>query len=475
MGHYHKNSSRRKFLTQLGLGCAAVGTTSLLSGLTNMNILNAASLANRTWVNAPVGDDYKAMVCILLAGGNDSYNMLIPRDDSSYADYAEVRTNLAIAQDALLPITPSNDTAGKEFGLHPSMTKIKTLFDNHNLAFVANLGAMVEPTSVSDVENEVNLPLGLYSHSDQIRHWHTSVPQTRGNTGWGGRMADLLQSCNSNQDISMNISLSGTNVFQKGNSLQAYAINTSGNGAILLNGFANNGFYETLKRETIDSLITESYVNVLENAYAKEINSASVNSLSFDSALASAGELNTVFDESDLSQELQMVARTIKARDVLGVKRQTFYISMPGFDTHDNILVEHADLMANLADSLSVFYEALEELGLENQVTTFTMSDFSRRLISNGDGTDHAWGGHSLVMGGAVDGKKIYGEYPELYAGAPLDLDQGRILPTTSCDEYFAEMGLWFGVDHTQLVDIYPNLTNFYDPIPGTSPLGFMV
>ncbi len=470
--HHHKQSSRRKFLSRLGLGCAHVGAVSLLSGMTNMTVLNAAAKSNFSFVNnEPTG--YKALVCILLAGGNDSFNMLTPRGNDEYNEYASVRTNLALEQNSLLPINPLNPD-GKQYGLHPNLPKTQALFENENLAFVANVGALVRPTTLNDVKIGNKLPLGLYSHSDQQLHWQTSVPNDRSSLGWGGKLADIVRANNNNQDISMNISLDGVNLFQKGRTLSPYAITRKNNGSVLIKNFSDNSFYETLKREAVEDLVTNNYANVLEKALAKSFNKATGNSVTFDAALAAAGDVTTTFSGGSLSDKLKMVARTIKARDIFDVKRQTFFINAGGYDTHDEILDNHANLMRTLDDGLHSFNEAMIELGLEDQVTTFTMSDFGRKLISNGDGSDHAWGGHSLIMGGAVKGKRIYGAYPELYPGAPLDVGAGRILPTTSCDEYFSELALWFGVNHSQLVDIYPNIKNFYQPISNTQPIGFM-
>lgn len=470
MSHYN----RRDFLSTLGLGCASVGATTLLSGITNMGLLNAAAAAN-----APVytQNGYKALVCILLSGGNDSYNMLMPRGTSEYAEYAAVRTNLKIPQEQLLPVNPLNSD-GKLYGLHPNMPNIQAMFDSGKMAFVANVGAMVAPTTLTTFNADQNLPLGLFSHSDQRKHWQTSVPQDRNSLGWGGRLADILYTNNANQNISMNLSLDGTNVFQRGNTIQEYAISAKSGGSIPLNGSTNNGFYQSLKRQTIDNLLDVNYQNILETAYANSLTGSKESSLEFSSAIASGIETNpvtTVFGEDDLSERLEMVAKTIAARDALGVTNQTFFVQLGGFDTHDNFLLEHGELMATLDTGLQSFYEALVELGVEDDVTTFTISDFSRKLVSNGNGSDHAWGGHALVMGGAVAGQKIYGQYPELYLGNSLDTGDGRLIPTISCDEYFAELALWFGASDADLDYIFPNIGNFWTPTAGSQPVGFMV
>jgi len=454
----------------MAYGCASVGVTTLLSGWTNMGLLNAAASANR-----PVyaNNNYKALVCIMLAGGNDSYNMLVPRGTDEYAEYASVRSNLSIPQNMLLPINPLNPD-GKEYGLHPELQNVQTLFETEQLAFMANIGTLVQPTNLSTYGQSRDLPLGLYSHIDQAQHWQTSIPQDRNSNGWGGRLADILQSNNQNNDISMNISLDGLNVFQRGNEVQSYSINTSGNGSVLINGASNTGFYEALKRETVDNILEFNYQNLLEKAYANSIIGSKNNSIAFDSALAGGDPIQTSFGTGDLSQRLNMVARTIAARDVLGVSNQTFFVQLGGFDTHDDIMTRHGSLMAELDAALYSFNQALIELGLENDVTTFTISDFARKLISNGDGSDHAWGGHALMMGGAVHGKHIYGQFPELYFGNGLDTGEGRLIPTTSCDEYFAELALWFGASSADLNQILPNINNFWTPVSGGHPIGFL-
>lgn len=467
----NKYYDRRKFLRQLGLGCAGVGATTLLSGITNMGLLNAAAAANAP-VYAPQ-NNYKALVCILLSGGNDSYNMLIPSGTDEYADYAAVRTNLKIEQADLLPLNPLNPD-GKTYGLHPNMPKIQNMFDTGKLAFVANVGALVNPTTVTSYNAEANLPIGLFSHSDQRQHWQTSIPQNRGGSGWGGRLADILHTNNSNQGISMNISLDGLNVFQRGNVVQPFTIEPKNTGAVLLNNLENTGFYETLKRQSLDSLLETNYQNILETAYSNTIANSKNNSFEFSSAILNGTPINTAFEDDNLSERLQMVAKTIAAKDILNMQNQTFFVQLTGFDTHDDFLADHGLLMATLDNALNSFYEAMAELGLENDVTTFTISDFSRKLVSNGNGSDHAWGGHAMVMGGAVNGQNIYGQYPDVYLGNSLDVGNGRIIPTTSCDEYFAELALWFGASSSDLNQILPNINNFWTPASGAYPIGFM-
>ena len=465
--------SRRKFLKQLGVGCAHVGATTLLSGITNMGLLNAAATANQSWLN-PNANDYKAIVCVLLSGGNDSFNMLVPRNQNSYDEYAASRTNLALSRDSLLPINPLNPDL-KQYGLHPSLPKIQSLFESEKLAFIANIGALVQPTTLQDFKVRNRLPFGLFSHSDQTTHWQTSVPQDRSAVGWGGRMADILHTVNANQNISMNISLNGSNMFQRGKVVQSYSANFRNNGSTLINGFSNNNFYNTLKRQTLDDILEQEYQNTLEKAYANTIAGSKSNSIEFDSAVASGIPINTDFETDSFSQRMKMTARIIAAHENLNVTKQTFFVQLGGFDNHDTNLENHATQMSLVDNALHSFYTAMEEIGLAEQVTTFTISDFGRKLVTNGDGSDHAWGGNAMVMGGEVKGKRIFGKYPDLYLGSALDTDGGRFIPTTSTDEYFAELALWFGAAPSDLSYILPNLPNFWNVGSTPAPIGFLI
>ncbi|MDA7501929.1 DUF1501 domain-containing protein [Chitinophagales bacterium] len=470
MGKHHKHT-RREFLGTFSAGCASLGVTSLLSGITNMGLISAAASANAPFI--PSINDYKALVCVMLNGGNDSFNMLVPSGASEYAQYAAARTELALDQADLLPINPTN-TNGVNFGLHPSMPNIQALFEEGNAAFVANVGALVEPTSVLAVANETaNLPTGLFSHIDQRTHWQTGVPNDINALGWGGKLGDILYTNNVNQDISMNISLSGVNVFQRGNEVTEYAINSS-TGSVLITGATSNSFYQQLKRQTLDNLLDQTYNDVLSNAYSNKIVNAKGSSFAFSSAIATGTPITTVFADTPISQKLLMVAKTIAARDILDVSNQTFFIEFGGWDTHDDLIDDHTELLGQLDDAIASFQAALVEIGVVEGVTGFTMSDFGRKLASNGDGADHAWGGNALVWGNPVNGQKIYGEYPELFLGSSLDIGGGRLIPTTSCDEYFAELALWFGASYSDLNQIFPNINNFWTPVMGPGPLGLM-
>lgn len=471
--------NRREFLGTAS--CAAVGSASLYSTLLNLRMTGSAaadSMAGTTSASADqlaLGSDYRALVCIFLAGGNDSFNMLVPLDSSGFNEYQTIRADLALPQGNLLPLAPAN-TAGRPFGLHPSMPEVAQLFQSGDAAFVANVGTLVEPTTKAGINSGLSkLPLGLYSHSDQLMHWQTSVPDKRVGFGWGGRTADLIKSLNTNDTISMNISLSGTNLFQAGNTLTEYSIVNRGNGAIQIYGHDDNQWSRhVLQNAAIESMLDLSYQNLFEQTYVDTTRAAIDGAAQFSEAIAGVSPFATTFTNNDFSNDLAMIAKTIAAQSVLGFRRQTFFVLLGGWDHHDEVLNNQAEMLSVVSKGLKEFYDALGEINMQNAVTTFTASDFGRTLTSNGQGSDHAWGGNHIVMGGAVKGGNLYGQYPDLYEDNPLDTGRGRLIPTTSCDEYFAELALWFGVAPGELSTVFPNIGRFYDPLSPTMPIGFL-
>ncbi len=454
--------SRRRFL--IDLGCASLGSTTLFSSLVHLGAVSSAS--------AQTGDDYRALVCILLAGGNDSFNLLVPAD-SGYSEYAAIRGTLALSQSALLPLANSG-VPGRAFGVHPGVPELRSLYDQGHLAFVANVGTLVEPVTQAQVQTGTGkLPLGLFSHADQIAQWQTALPDRRSATGWGGRLADVLGGLNSNSQVSMNISVAGSNLFQNGVDTVEFAVSPSG-GATSIRGYDGPGVFDQLRTTGIDSLMNQSYKNLFEQVYADRVSGSIESNIFFGEALEAVAPLATVFGTAPLSRSLAMVARTISARAALGMKRQTFFVLLGGWDHHDDTLVNQQAMLPQVSSALREFWEATVEMGISDRVTTFTISDFGRTLTSNGDGSDHAWGGNQMVLGGAVSGGRIYGEYPSLYSNNPLDVGRGRLIPTTSVDEYFAEMALWLGVDRSALDLVLPNLDRFYDATSPAAPLGFL-
>lgn len=467
--------NRRKFIGSAN--CAALSSVGILNTIANLRMIGNAAASS-----PPGPGDYRALVCLFLHGGNDSYNMLVPTATAEYNNYALWRSNLALPAPgspdptALLPLTVTN-TPGRTFGLHHAMPEFQSLFNAGNAAFISNVGTLVEPTTVTQYKNgSVSLPLSLFSHNDQQREWQTSLPQTAFKTGWGGRLADRVMSANTSNDVSMNISLAGTNLFHTGNTSFAYAIDDSG--AKTLTG-ADSAIPAELNRVTgAKSAAEQTYRKVLRRAFAEEAKRSYETAEDFAAGF-DATTINTAFPSSNSGNDLLAVAKSIAARDTFGHKRQLFFVKTGGFDNHGELLDSQTSLLGNLDAILKAFWDAMNEIGMQDNVTLFTCSDFGRTLRSNGQGTDHAWGGNSLVMGGCVNGSKIYGDYPddtELALGTGLDVGfNGRLLPTTSCDEYFSELALWFGLDPADLEDVFPNLDNFYTYSPTTPPLGFLL
>lgn len=468
--NHKKGMSRRSFLGTAS--CAAMGSTTFLTSLLNLSVANA--LAGMSQPSISANGDYKAMVCILLAGGNDSFNMLVPRNGSNYTEYANTRSNLALPQGDLLPLD-FTDGNGKQFGLHPSMPEVQTLFNDNKLAFISNVGTLVEPTTKAQYLNSsVPIPVGLLSHADQIQQWQTSIPQTRSSKGWGGRMADILQAGNSNQNISMNISLSGTNIFQVGNNSTEYAIRASAGGSVGINVLEGTSALDMALKSGAESLLAQQYQDVFKSSFTDKINDSQANHEQFSFAINQAPSLSTAFSDNAVSANMELIAKTIAVRDTLNVNRQTFFITFGGWDHHDGVLDNQTAMLSVVSKALSEFQSALEELGVADCVTTFTASDFGRTLTSNGNGSDHAWGGNVMVMGDSVNGGQIYGEYPSLALGGNDDIGGAILLPSISTDEYFAELSKWFGVENGDMSYVLPNIGNFYDPNSSELPIGFM-
>ncbi len=466
---FKKTISRRKFVGQLS--CAALGYTSIMNSLIHLKGMNALVAAN-----SMMDPEYKALVCLMLSGGNDSYNMLVPMSNKEHSDYSKTRSNLAIPKTELLPILVNN-TPGRTFGLHPSMKNAQRLFEEGKLTFVSNVGTLLEPTTKDDFYNEtVKLPLGLLSHSDQYQQWQSSISDKRSTTGWGGKMADLINDMNTSPEISMNISLDGTNLFQTGNETIEFAIHPR-YGSTGIYGYQPDNMYDQfniLRTKAIDTLIDHNYQDIFQKTYMDVIRSSRDGHLHFSEALDNTPDLKTNFTDNDLSQAFRMTARTISAHQHLKFKRQIFFINFSGWDHHDEVLNNQSQMLEIVDTAISEFNTAMEELNLSKQVTTFSVSEFGRTLTSNGNGTDHAWGGNVFVMGGSVIGKRMNGKFPLLASNSNLNVYNGVLIPTTSVDQYFAELALWMGVAPSDLNYMLPNIDRFYDVQSGKAPIGFL-
>jgi uncharacterized protein (DUF1501 family) len=454
--------SRRRFI---GQACAAVGATGMLSALAQLRMIGAVAADSSP-------SDYKALVCLFLYGGNDSNNLLVPIDNTSYQLYSADRTVLALPQSSLLPITPKTYSDGRQWGLHPSLVEVQQLFSQGSLALMANTGTLVQPVTLAQYNaGTVALPPQLFSHANQQVEWQSSVPDQPFTTGWGGRLADIVNALNSNSKISMSVSVAGQNSFQVGNVVSQFAVNPSG--AAVLSGTGTSGI-SGLRTSAQQNILNQQEQNLFEAAFGGTTTSAIADSQLLNSILKSAPKLATVFPTTSVGSQLQMIAQMIGAAPQLGLTRQVFFASLGGFDLHSDQLGAHATLFTQLSQALSAFSAATTELGVPNQVTTFTASDFSRTFNTNGtnDGTagsDHGWGSHHLVMGGAVNGGDIYGQVPLLELGGPEDTGRGRWIPTTSVDQYSATLASWFGVSASNLPVVLPNIGRF-----ASSNLGFM-
>jgi uncharacterized protein (DUF1501 family) len=405
------------------------------------------------------------MVCLFLAGGNDASNLLVPSDSAGYAAYAEARTTLALPNAGLLGISPTTSD-GRSFALHPSVGGLQELFVAKKAALVANVGTLIQPTSRAQFEAQsVALPPRLFSHNDQQVQWQSSVPDRPFVTGWGGRLADITNAFNENPALSMSISLDGQNSFQVGNSVSQFSVNRTG--VVDLSGTTGNA--GTARMSALKSLFEHDSDGLFETAFGGLTTAAIDTGALLGEALATVPEPTVIFPEGRLGDQLKMISRLIQLGPQLGLKRQVFFARLGGWDTHNDQVTAHATLLGEVSASMKAFYDQTEVLGLADKVTTFTASDFGRTFNTNGDGSDHGWGSHHIIMGGAVKGGDIYGKVPVLEIDGPDDTGRGRWIPTTSVDEYAAILACWFGVSQSNLPVLLPNIGRFANP-----DLGFM-
>lgn len=465
-----RGPGRRKFI---GDCCAAVGTTGLLSAISQLRVLGAV-VDGKSSTAAASGEDYRALVCIFLGGGNDTNNVIVPTDDASYSAYARARSSLALPRSSLLGITPSSGD-GRTWGLHPSMGAARDLFNSGKLAFLGNVGTLCAPTTKAQWETRgVPLPPQLFSHNDQSGQWQSSIPDKPFKTGWGGRLADLTNAANSSTNISMAISMNGGSYFQVGRNVVQYVVNAGG--VTLMEGRSSDlSNIQGVRTQAQDEILQATNQSLFQSAFAGITSAAISDSRLLYDILGGEPEPTTVFPSTNLAGQLKMIARLIKVRAKLGLKRQIFFASMGGWDTHANQAAgdgtsgAHSYLLWELTSALQSFYSATEELGIADKVTAFTASDFGRTFRTNGDGSDHGWGSHQMIVGGAVKGGNIYGSMQEHTLNGPDDSGGGRWIPTTSVDEYSATLARWFGVSDSDLPIVLPNIGRF-----ARRDLGFM-
>lgn len=443
-------ANRRSFIKYASL--AAAGNA---LGLRPFGALNALAQSS---------SDYKALVCVFLFGGNDANNTLIPFDTTGYANYASLRGDLALAQNTLLPLTPAPN-----FALNPNLPDIQALFNGNNAAFVANVGTLIQPLTRAQYLAGQTAPTNLFSHPDQQLEWQNAAQSASTQTGWAGRIADSLgASYNQGASIPMITSVAGDTLFCNGTATSPVSISPGNVGA----ASCSEGSECSARQASAQALLTlDSGVSLVQaddtiatNAYAYAKTLAN--------AVQSITPLQTVFPANNgLAAQLQQIAQIIQVRAALGVQRQIFFASLGNFDTHADQLTLQSTLLAEISPALAAFYNATVELNVASEVTTFTMSDFSRTFQPNSNhGSDHAWGSHHIVIGGAVKGGQIYGSYPTLALAGPDDSgSNGRWVPSTASSQYAATLAQWFGVAAADLPTILPSIGNF-----SSSNLGFV-
>lgn len=458
-----KETTRRALLKQAGMGL--LGRAALVSGFDRFSLVSALA--------APIAPtDYKALVCIFMFGGNDSNNTVISLDN--FTPYTTSRGLLAFTQ-AQLAATAITTKTNQHYALHPSMTSLAPLFNqsgNAPLAILANVGTLKAPTTKMTYQQGTSRPYQLFSHSDQQNQWQTSVSSNDTPFGWGGRIADQTQDAATGFPTVS--SLAGVSVFSAGQATQPIALSpapTPLNNALLLR-HSDTAFAQILGYD--NSPTSPALVSAADTITLNAVNSSSL--------LSSNPTIATAFPATGLGNQLLQVAKLIKLSSTLGLKRQIFFCSIGGFDTHTVQIATQATILQQLSDAMAAFYNATKELNVSSNVTTFTLSDFSRTFVPAGSasatvGSDHAWGGHHFVMGDSVVGGNVYGQFPDLVVGGNFDTDvgtgaRGRWIPGTAVDQYASTLATWYGLTTSDLGIVFPNIANGVFP---TGNLGFMV
>ena len=420
----------------------------LLTGLGSTALLSFLGKVNAFAQSAP--PDYKALVCIFLSGGNDSHNMVVPLNGPDYTAYKTARGSLALPDlnGAMVNIV---NTDGKPYGLNPGLLALQPLWNQGALAILANA---------------VPVPTNLFSHSDQVQQIQTGIPSTSGGTGWGGRAADVIKAFNGTTSFPSALSVAGPSLFCKGSVVQ---------GASIVPGLGLDMWGMDIWPQEAASARKAGLQQILQFNSGLELiqvaNNVRKDAVDMNTMLSGSGaSLGTAFPGTGIGKQLQQVAQIIKLRTTTGMSRQVFFCTLDGFDTHSAQSWTQWDLLRQLAEGLAAFYNATMELGVADRVTSFTLSDFGRTLEVSGSGSDHGWGGHHLILGGAVQGGRIHGTFPTLALGGPDDANnRGVLIPTTSIDQYGATLASWLGVPAAQLATVFPNLAKF-----PTQTLGFM-
>ena len=470
--------TRRQFLrTASYASMAGISASPFLLGLNSMAAMAQSNASS----------DYKALVCVFLQGGNDGHGTVIATDPDSFAAFTQARSGapgLAYPQSELLPITLKTPQTGRTFALNPSLPGLQNLFNAGRLAIMANTGTLIVPATKAQVEaNSVPLPASLFSHFDQTAAWQAIASNggSAEHVGWGGSVADLIESMNMNSNSMFTcISTAGIALFLSGQT--SFQLNCTSAGPIPISGLAQPLFGGSGGTNALNSILSAEEANLFAKEYEVVIQRSIQAQATLASSMLPAGAsgvpnppqyldpMTNKLADNPLATSLQTVARIIGGRAGLGVTRQIFYVQLGSFDTHNNQAQLHANLLTQLGQAFEYFDAQMTSFGLGNQVTSFTASDFGRTLTSNSNGTDHGWGCHHFVLGGAVQGGDMYGQYPVIGADQANDVGAGRLIPTTSVDQYAGTLARWFGLSDSQIRQVLPNFANF-----GSSPyLGFM-
>jgi uncharacterized protein (DUF1501 family) len=469
------NESRRKFICHTG---AILGATAFASGVERFSLVNALA--------APAAPtDYRALVCVFMDGGNDGNNMIVPLDPPAYATYSTARlaSGLALTQAELQPMTITPPSINKPFALHPALTRLRGLWGQGKVGVVCNVGPLVYPMTRTQYRNNtVPKPYQLFSHSDQVEQSQTAIANIRSQTGWGGRLAERLDSLNGNSSFPLIVTVAGSNVFGQGQFSKALGISaapTPLTQVLVLNGFGTSA--EEVARKT-----SMAYLRTIDlsSLMIKATSEATQQAVDISQAFSTDPTLTTVFPTTSLGNQLKQVAKLIKLNQTqaaLGLERQMFFCRIGGFDTHQDQPANQLSLFQQLDEAMKAFYDATVELSVESRVTTFTLSDFSRTLQPAGTGasvgTDHAWGNHNFVMGGAVRAADFYGVpgsngtvFPTLAFSGPDDTDsRGRWIPTASVEQYANTLATWYGLELADRPLVFPLLGHF-----NSADLGFL-
>jgi uncharacterized protein (DUF1501 family) len=461
--------SRRQFLRTASLASmAGISASPFILGLNSM-----AAMAQSTATS-----DYRALVCVFLQGGNDGHGTVIATDPTSFSAFTAARSGapgLAYPQSVLLPITLKTPQTGRTFAFNPALNGVQNLFNAGRAAIVANTGTLIEPVSKAQVAaNSAPLPASLFSHFDQTAAWQAIASNggSAEHVGWGGAVADVIESLNMNSNATFTcISTAGIALFLSGET--SFQLNVTSAGPIPIGGLSNSLYGLPAASNPLSSILSADETNLFAKEYEVVVQRSIKAQATLASAMLPAGaggipnptqyldpQTNKLTD-NPLATSLQTVARIIGGRSSLGVTRQIFYVQLGSFDTHTNQAIQHAQLLTQLSQALEYFDGVMTANGLGNQVTTFTASDFGRTLTSNSNGTDHGWGSHHFIVGGAVQGQDMYGQYPVIGTDQANDVGAGRLIPTTSVDQYAATLARWFGLTDSQIRQVFPNFANF--------------